>query len=222
MTQVQGGPPQTADRHADLTFQPLAVSSERQQEQARGIYEEAFPPRQRTAFTSLREPRDDYLADLALSGDRVVGLAFASRLSAVPWLFLEYMAIDRGRRGGGIGGAVWTHVAEEARREGAEGVVLEVEDPEEPGIGAGEADVRERRIRFWERCGFVRLPVARFVVPHLDGPGTEPLILMASPAERITGPGALAGLVRALYVEGYELPPEHALVKGALAGLEEP
>ena len=203
-----------------LAFRPLAAVTPAQRAGARSIYEESFPVRQRTPFDELLGAGDGYAAEVALLGDDVVGIAFASSLESVGWCFLEYMAIAPDRRGDGLGGAVWEYVAQDAARAGAAGVVLEVEDPEEDGIEADERQVRERRIRFWERCGAGRLPVPRYVVPNLDDSGTEPLVLMASPAGAATTTPVLAGLVRALYTEGYGLAPDDPLVVTALGSLE--
>ena len=192
-----------------------------QRARARSIYEASFPVRQRAPFDELPARGADYTAELALLRDDVVGIAFARRLQAVPWCFLGYMAIAPGRRGAGLGGAVWEHVAHEAARAGARGVVFDVEDPEEPGIDAEERATRARRIRFWERCRAARLPVPRYVVPNADGSGTERLVLMADPADAAATAPVLAGIVRAVYVEAYGLDPDHPLLIEALRGLDD-
>lgn len=216
---MDGASDTEAVRGQGLAFRPLAALTPAQRARARSIYEESFPVRQRTPFDELLAADDDYTAEAAVLGDDVVGIAFASSLESVGWHLLEYMAIAPGRRGGGLGGAVWEHVAEGAARAGASGVVLEVEDPEEHGIDADERQTRERRISFWERCGAGRLPVPRYVVPNLDDSGTEPLVLMASPADAATATPVLAALVRAIYTEAYGLAPDDPLVVTALGTL---
>lgn len=203
-----------------LELRHLADCSPAQRDRGREIYEGSFPLRQRGPFAQVLERGSGYRGQLVLRGGSVVGVCFASVLESIAWWFLEYVAIDPALRGGGLGGEVWRHVREAAAAAGVQGVVLEVEDPDEPGIDAAEREVRVRRLRFWERCGPARLPVPNYVVPNVGTVGTEPLVLMAYPAPTAMSGGMLARVVRAVLVEGYALAADDPLVTAALRGLD--
>lgn len=184
----------------------------------RAIYEEAFPPQQRAPFDELiagARKGDRFFVVVTGTADPV-GFAALSQLKSIECVFVEYFAVARHRRGRGIGAGLWEEMLRtlEERHEPLR-LVLEVEDPDEPGIAAEKVEVRRRRIRFWERCGARLLADHGYTMPDLGG-GTEPLRLMwADPtmptAARPTGE-ELFQLIRALYVEGYGLPEDHPLV----------
>lgn len=183
-------------------------------DRVRAIYEEAFPAHQREPFEDIAAlARDgDAIAVAGMRDGDPVGLAFLTRLDGVGHYFLEYFAVAADRRGGGIGQALWRAVATTLD---PRPVVLEVEDPAEPGIDVAEAAQRERRVRFWEKVGARMLPVADYLVPRLGEDGVEPLLLMwiaGAPGAVAPAGGELGRLVVALYVDGYGLDPGHPLV----------
>jgi hypothetical protein len=186
----------------------------------RAIYEEAFPARQRVPFAELVDGASsgDELALIGLEQGRPMGIAFLSRLDAVGHLVLEYYAVASDLRGGGRGQALWRAVHDELGREAPRPVVLEVEDPAEPQIEPDEAAARERRVRFWERVGATALPLDGYVIPDMDGDGTEPMRLMwvaARPGDRPPHDRELLDLVLALYESGYGLGSDDDLVERA-------
>jgi GNAT superfamily N-acetyltransferase len=192
------------------------------QARVRGIYEEAFPARQRDPFEQIvaAARSGDEIALVGLEAGQPVGLAFLSRLDAVGHLFVEYFAVARELRGGGRGGRLWQALREElARCEPGLPIVLEVEDPGEDGIDAGEADQRARRVRFWERAGARLLAVEGYVIPDVGGDGIEPMRLMWVPGDgdgEVPRDERLLALILALYEAGYGLGPEDALVRRAV------
>lgn len=191
-------------------------------DRVRAIYEEAFPARQREPFAELAAASTDG-EPCALAGiqdGQPVGLASFSSLHSIGWRFLEYFAVDAGRRGAGLGRALWKAAAAAVRGgdDDPRPVVFEVEDPAEPGIGAAERAARERRIRFWGHVGARPLPVEGYVVPNIDGSGVEPMLLMwvpPSPADADPDGAALLALVLALYRHGYGLDDDDPLVERA-------
>ncbi|WP_018505639.1 GNAT family N-acetyltransferase [Parafrankia discariae] len=181
------------------------------------IYLEAFPAGERMPFKEILRDVDAGIrvAYVALDEDTALGFASAYVLQSVQTFFLEYIAIEKRHRGGGFGGELWHHIRTDVRhRQGVSAIVLEVEDPDEPDIGPAAAVARRRRIRFYENRGARMLPVTDFRVPLLQGDGEQPMLLMWAPAAQPDPPtGAeLTDLVRALYEEGYDLPPDHPLV----------
>jgi GNAT superfamily N-acetyltransferase len=205
----------------EIDVEPLQDLAAPERERVRAIYEEAFPARQRVAF--------DEILDGARSGEEIalvgmkrgspVGLAFLSRLDSAAHVFLEYFAIDGELRGAGHGGRLWLAVRDElAEREDGRPIVLEVEDPAEAGIAPDEAGQRVRRVRFWQRAGAVALPVDGYVIPDVDGDGSEPMLLMwvaPRPAGEPPSGARLLELVLALYESGYGLSADDLLVRRA-------
>jgi GNAT superfamily N-acetyltransferase len=187
----------------------------------RAIYEEAFPAHQREPFEDLVAScgDDGHVALVAVDGGQPIGLVSISSLDEVGFLFLEYFAVAADRRGGGIGQALWRATSQALDAPGS--IVLEVEDPNEPGIDAAETMKRERRVRFWEKVGARVLPVTGYVVPKLGEDGVEPLMLMwisRSPGEPEPAGDALRDVVVALYESGYGLDADDPLVARALDG----
>ncbi|ONH56193.1 GNAT family N-acetyltransferase [Frankia sp. CcI49] len=181
------------------------------------IYLEAFPAGERMPFGEIvRDVNEGVrIAYVALHEGTALGFASAYVLRSVQMFYLEYLAIDGRYRGGGFGGELWYHICSDARRRrGVTAVVLEVEDPDEPDIDPGTTAARRRRICFYENRGARRLPIAGFRVPLLQGDGEQPMLLMWAPAAQPDPPTGdeLTNLVRALYEEGYDLPPDHPLV----------
>jgi GNAT superfamily N-acetyltransferase len=210
---VPGGPP--------IVFEPMAGLDARDLERAKAIYEDGFPLHQRMDF--------DEIVDSALDGSRnvivakaageVIGVSVVYPLSSAPALFLEYFAVDRARRGRGIGTRLWRHIMEPAPTGApAEGFVLEVDDPEEEDLASEETRTRRRRMDFYLRLGARFLPIADYRVPFVTGEGEERLRLMWAPVREIS-PGSLRDLVLAVYEEGYELSRDDPLVVAALDSL---
>ena len=163
------------------------------------------------------------MADILLEDHEPLGLSFASVLAEAPALYLQFLAVRRDLRGGGLGRVLWDRaVLARAADTGAPGIVLEVEDPD---VAAADAERRQalRRIVFYERLGASLLPVTGYRVPRADGPGELALRLMWAPAPGgPPGPPALRRLVMALYGEGYGLPAGHPLVVATEGDLPEP
>lgn len=207
-----------ADQALSLHVTPLRTLDGHGLDQVRAIYEDAFPARQRQPFDELiaeqsREPTA--LAFVALEDEVPLGFSFLSRLASVRHLFLTYFAVQAGHRGTGVGRAFWSGTREVLRREGeTEPIVLEVEDPTEPGVSDSEVLARRRRIDFWRRVGAQVILEHGYEVPNLDGTGTEQMCLMRF-AENPLASSELLPLVLALYREGYDLDDHHQLVRRA-------
>nr|WP_083828791.1 GNAT family N-acetyltransferase [Parafrankia sp. EUN1f] len=184
------------------------------------IYLEAFPAGERMPFEEIVRDVNEGVRIAYVALDEGIALGFASAyvLRSVQTFYLEYLAIDERYRGGGFGGELWYHIRTDAQRHrGVTAIVLEVEDPDEPDIDPRTTVARRRRICFYENRGARRLPTTDFRVPLLQGDGEKPMLLMWAPAARPDPPTGddLTDLVRALYEEGYDLPPDHPLVIAA-------
>jgi GNAT superfamily N-acetyltransferase len=187
--------------------------------QARSLYEDAFPSWEREDFDRLvQRGAGPGARQMSLVDDdgTVVGIATLSTVTtSKKWWFLEYFAVAPQQRGHGIGSRFWQAIAEDLHFP----VVLEIEQPDDVTADPNDLDVRRRRLRFWQRLGFVVLPVHRFRVPRLDGDGDEPMLLMASVDTFDLPPDDLRTLVAAVYTQGYGLPESHELAIVALGSI---
>ncbi|MCI0476220.1 MAG: GNAT family N-acetyltransferase, partial [Anaerolineales bacterium] len=123
-------------------------------EQLRAIYDDSFPPHERADFS--------FLVDSIASGarwffaatrnDDLLGFAIIVPDIARDAHLLDYLAVSRDARGGGIGGILLRHVVDATRASGnIAGILLEVE-PDDEG-DADERAIRQRRIAFYARHG---------------------------------------------------------------------
>jgi hypothetical protein len=96
--------------------------------------------------------------------------------------------------------------------------VWDVEDPDEPGCDPAEVQIRNRRIRFYERHGGHLLPVRGYGNPHDDDSvsndtGSDgrqhwtPMRLMAASTADAGLPGT-AAIVAAVYRYRWRLDPD--------------
>jgi GNAT superfamily N-acetyltransferase len=182
------------------------------------IYADSFPVRQREPFDTLIESirTGEILAWVQLDHGSPIGIAVVLRFSSVPWDFLEYFAIDGTVRSKGHGSALWTALLDqpEIRR-----LIFEVEDPDDTD-DPDERRIRQRRIAFYQRQGAKLVEDVEYVVPDVQGTNREQLLLMWYDGDRAElDTQTLAGLVEALYHEGYGLPPDHKLITAALQSL---
>ena len=134
----------------------------------RRIYEDGFAPHLRADFASLTTGREDDESALALmQGSEPRGFVMVRPLGGTGWMFLRYLVA--GQRGQGLGGIMWDQLMAWLREAGYPLLVWDVEDPDEPGCDPAEVQIRNRRIRFYERHGGHLLPVRGYGNPHDDG-----------------------------------------------------
>jgi GNAT superfamily N-acetyltransferase len=174
----------------------------------RRIYEEGFPPHERADFTAVTAARQDAELSLALISDgQPAGFALLRPLGGTGWIYLRYLVVDSAQRGQGLGGLLWEQLTARLREAGFTLLVLDVDDPDEPGCGPDEVEVRLRRIRFYQRHGASLLPVAGYRTPDVaaDSSGWAPMRLMTAP---LSGVAPDAGsIVEAVYRYRWELEP---------------
>ncbi len=191
---------------------------------AEEIYLDAFPPAERVPFADLvaRDASGAARVDVVGGDDgEVVGIVASRPLATPGWSHLEYIAVSRARRGGGIGAAIWAVVLGRVREAGG-AVLLEIENPYAPGVDPAERVVRLRRQRFYTRLGARLLRVPAFAAPDASGPGRPPIpmLLMAAPGGRAALPAdAARRLVADLYRTAYGRDATDPLVARALASV---
>ncbi|GAB3988244.1 GNAT family N-acetyltransferase [Nocardioides marmoraquaticus] len=177
----------------------------------RDLYEDAFPPASRSDFQELLADRVLVLVD----GRVPVGLAVLRDLADTGWTFLRYFAV--GVRGHGLGQRFWQLLR--AAHPDHTRIVLDVDDPDEPGIEDAERTVRERRIVFYERLGVALTPVREYAPPHHGGPLPMRLMVADLRAEQTEALGDrdLRAVVVAVLRHRYDLDEDTPLVQSVLA-----
>jgi hypothetical protein len=202
-----------------VTLVPVPALPVESIDQVRSIYEAGFPPDQRFPFLDLL--RDHAFA--LVEADEPVALVVYRPLQPAGWVFVRYFVA--GTRGVGVGSRLWAAFVELLGSTGQTRVVLDLDDPDEDGVDAGERRIRERRIAFYQRLGLQLLPVRSYLPPH-DGP-VHPMQLMAVDLRGHTGlpPRAdLRAVVIAVYRDRYGLDESHPTVRTTLraSGLDRP
>ncbi|MGD0449245.1 MAG: GNAT family N-acetyltransferase [Candidatus Dormibacteria bacterium] len=215
-----------ADHDPELLIRAATTLAGPSAESFTHIYEESFPPSEREDVGGLLDSiaSGERLCYLAISADRLVGLAVLLPLRAAPVAFLEYLAVDATLRRQGIGGRMLDHLSA-ALPEAAthpEGILLEVEpvDTED----AEERRNRVRRIALYERKGATVVECApRYRAPDLvDDTATLPYTLMWLPlpgGPREPRGALLRDAMRAVLTESYQLDATDPLVAQVVDGL---
>ncbi|NLG48880.1 MAG: GNAT family N-acetyltransferase [Chloroflexi bacterium] len=187
------------------------------------IYEASFPANQRADLSALDQgtEEDGPLLYVASEEGRVVAFALLDPLSCGRVYLLGYIAVAVEQRGQGVGGALLGHIRDDLRaREGAEGLLLEVEPPDEGP--EQERATRRRRVHFYERQGArVICEAASYRMPNLAGEGSLPMLLMWLPVGKQEPPSGdqLRKCIIHIYTESYGRDEEDALLRSILAGM---
>jgi acetoin utilization deacetylase AcuC-like enzyme/GNAT superfamily N-acetyltransferase len=130
----------------------------------------------------LRDPLKHRFRGVLLVGedgqDRVRGFAFLLHAPDLRFSYLEYISAAPGATGGGIGGALYERVREEARSLGSVGLFFECL-PDDPVLSP-DPEIRRQnaaRLRFYERYGAFPIAGTAYETPLQEG-GTDPPYLV--------------------------------------------
>jgi GNAT superfamily N-acetyltransferase len=200
------------ERAVTYRLRPVEELAPADLDYVRRIYEDGFPPHQRSDFGSVTAGREPGELALALTGPgRPRGFAVLRPLGATGWIFLRYFVVDATQRSQGLGGVMWDELAGRLRASGYSLLVFDVDDPDQPG----QAQDGTRRIAFYERHGAARLPVSGYRTPDEEGaaPHWTPMVLMAAglaggDPPTATEPG-LRAVLDAVYTYRWHLGPGH-------------
>lgn len=173
------------------------------------LYEDSFPAIEREPPNVILDSivRGVGMASRARRNGVTFGLTTTHILKKPPSVFLVYLAVARSQRGLGTGGELFRNAWESgaaqlsAQNLKPVGYVWEVDPPE---IDAADAEVRRRRVAFFQRQGG-RLLARPYFQPPVNGTTAVPMSLMFSPAEGGGSPTSelVEDLVRAIYFEKY-------------------
>ena len=134
------------------------------------IWEEAFPPGERSAHDTVSRRNSTWLWTAHSADGHLIGFATALHLPSAEAAYLEYLAVSPSARGTGTGAAMLSSIATDLQAErSVRGIVLEVEDPLRT---PGRDPLLARRVAFYERWG--ARPVTsldNYFMPDLANPG---------------------------------------------------
>jgi ribosomal protein S18 acetylase RimI-like enzyme len=200
-------------------------AGEREARQFVAIFEASFPPEERDDGQSelTKLSGGTKICYLAVDGDDLRGLAIISHFTDFPAAFLEYLAVDPVARNAGIGSRILDYLCRDLANGGrpdVEGIIFEVERPEDVNDGA-ERELRERRIGFYQRAGAALVRGAgNYHAPDSTGDGMLHYALVWLPVipgtPQPTGP-RLRAAVTAILAEGYGLGRDNPLVRELVA-----
>ncbi len=224
-----------------MEIQELHSSQPQRVEQALWIYEQSFPVEERETneqlLNSMRrreqgreKPGRAAHFQVALEGESVLGIALFSTYASTRMGFIPYFAVHPQRRGSGLGARMYQNIiatsAADAQRLGEPaplGVCFEVERPELASTEA-DADLRRRRIGFYQRNGALEVPHLNLVAPPMgpDLPEMPYLILLHPLAGWGQPPNraAIAAVVATVLGHGYGLSPKDEYYRRALASID--
>jgi GNAT superfamily N-acetyltransferase len=185
------------------------------------IYREAIPSSERKDDGVLREmlARDDYEFRVALLEDGVVGFTIVKNFSSCDASLLEYMAVDRAKRGGGIGSQLFRH-ASGADWNVARYVLIEVEDAEEV-VGLSEDAQRRRRKAFYRANGCREVAELSYLMPTVSTERPPRMNLMAYRRDlpKAIDKTELRRWLEGIYVEVYRQSVSDVRIAQMLAAL---
>ncbi len=137
--------------------------------------------------------------------DRVLGFALVLHAPDLSFAYLEYLSAASGRTGGGIGGALYERVRQEAQVLGVVGLFFECL-PDDPVLSR-DPEIRRQnaaRLRFYERYGARPIANTAYETPLSPGDDNPPyLVLDSLGSDRPIGRENARRIVRAILERKY-------------------
>lgn len=129
------------------------ATEEKQLEDIRKLYESSFPKSEKKPFEFMRKKqKEGYFDMLAIEEEEGKFCGLAIMLLAGGWVLLDYLAIDPGCQGTGLGSRTLAALQE---RYGKERIVVEIESTIRDAEDSGNGRERLRRKAFYLRNGMV-------------------------------------------------------------------
>lgn len=184
------------------------------------IAEDSFPPEEREPCLTFLEPIENGRSTLyiAWQEEKVVGFTKLTRLGQSPIYFMEYLAVARHLRNRSIGSQLITFLRNDLQDQPNAGMLLEVEPP--LAAEGPQRQLRERRIRFYQRHGAARiLDHSAYRMPSTIDEGSLWMHLMWLPVREGGLPPAhfsMKGLLNLLFREAYPGDKHHQLLNWIL------
>ena len=188
------------------------------------IAEDSFPPEEREPCKDFLQPIENgrSILYLACLGDKVAGFTKLTRLGQSLIYLMEYLAVNEKFRNRGIGSQILHFIREDLQHQPTAGILLEVEPP--PSAAGSHRQLRDRRIRFYQRHGAARiLDHDAYRMPSTIDEGSLWMHLMWLPVRDGCLPPAhlsLEGLFKLIFLEIYPGPQNKQLLGKILHDIE--
>ncbi len=189
--------------------------------QAQEILRQQFPGISEAIIEQLPEELRDPLSArfrtiLFVAEDirnKVRGFALLHHFADLRFCYLGFISAARGRTGGGIGGALYERVREEAGALGALGLFFECL-PDDPALCRNEELLKEnaRRLKFYEQYGALPIINTKYETPVEPGEDCPPFLVLDDlgkhrPLRRDEARKIVRGILERRY--GDLCPPEY-------------
>ncbi len=185
------------------------------------IYREAIPSSERKSDDVLGQmlARNDYEFRVARLDGSIVGFTIVKVFEKCDASLLEYMAVDRTKRGGGIGGQLFRDACS-ADSTVARYVLIEVEDEEEV-TSLSEDTQRRRRKAFYRANGCREVAELSYLMPTVSAerPPHMNLLVYRRDLPATTGKTELRQWLEAIYAEVYRQSASDARIARMLEPL---
>jgi ribosomal protein S18 acetylase RimI-like enzyme len=180
------------------------------------IAEDSFPPEEREPCWAFLESIEDGRSTLYIARQEeiVVGFTKLTRLGQFPIYLMEYLAVARQSRNQRIGSQIIAYLRKDLQGQPEAGMLLEVEPPQ---MAEGpERQLRERRIRFYQRHGAARiLDHDAYRMPSTIDESSLWMHLMWLPVREgrpLPANLSLKGLLHLIFQEAYPGDKNHQLL----------
>lgn len=179
------------------------------------IYREAIPVNERKSEDDLKKLilREDYLVYLLMRYEEVSAFAILYRSIPEKIALLEYMAVVRSHRNGGIGGRILSRLfTAEVLGKDCPVCLVEVDAP---GPAHADTEIRQRRQNFYRRNGCLLLRDFSYILPLPGGDQPADMELMAFfPGEvKFVGRDNLEAWLRDIYTHVYGCRPDDPRIR---------
>ena len=159
---------------------------------------------------------------LAQDDNGVVGFSIVFVAGSESFGLLEYMAVDKSHRGGGVGSELFEQtIGAVHRSNGAMPILLEVDSDREPSPDQVQ---RRRRQNFYRRLGCRRIAGCAYILP-LPGENAPPemdlFVYVPEPAPTIRR-GELEGWLKLIYRDVYGCSADDRRIASMLDGVSDP
>ncbi len=153
----------------------------------------------------------------ALSEDKkIIGISVIYAPTYLDYCLLEYLAIDANKRNGGYGGKFLSMLIKEFKNNN---IIIEIDSPYEE---SQEQVLRQKRMGFYARHGFVYIEGLRYILP-LKGHGQTPpemILMLCSNIYKASVPKAkINSWLNDIYVSVYGCKPNDSRIEEMLGGL---
>jgi hypothetical protein len=185
------------------------------------IYHEAIPVSERKDDSVLAQmlAQDDYEFRVGIADGTLLGFTIVKTFHRCAASLLEYMAVDRARRGGGIGGSLFREACS-AKTTRSRVVLIEVEDEEEV-TSLPEELQRRRRKAFYRANGCREVEGLSYLMPTVSAeqPPRMNLLAYRSDLPATIDKGELRRWLESIYIEVYRQPADDPRIGRMLIAL---